>query len=134
MQGGPDAATILAKTAAAFLKFLDEAALFYKRLVMQLQVRTMIGHSCEQREHVTAACVSCAHEGTTQWLLCAVVRWVGCWMFASSSGHRAVLCRAVLQSAYGDVKVRLELPPGVPIVRSMGADGVDGMQISTVSS
>lgn len=28
----------MAKTAAAFLKFLDEAALFYKRLVMQLQV------------------------------------------------------------------------------------------------
>jgi hypothetical protein len=39
LQGGPGAATILAKTAAAFLKFLDEAALFYKRLVMQLQVR-----------------------------------------------------------------------------------------------
>jgi hypothetical protein len=37
-QGAPDAATIMAKTAAAFLKFLDEAALFYKRLVMQLQV------------------------------------------------------------------------------------------------
>lgn len=34
----PDAATIMAKTAAAFLRFLEEAALFYKRLVMQLQV------------------------------------------------------------------------------------------------
>jgi hypothetical protein len=32
----------MAKTAAAFLKFLDEAALFYKRLVMQLQVRTQL--------------------------------------------------------------------------------------------
>ena len=38
LQGAPDAAAIMAKTAAAFLKFLDEAALFYKRLVMQLQV------------------------------------------------------------------------------------------------
>lgn len=42
LQGGPGAATILAKTAAAFLKFLDEAALFYKRLVMQLQVRCFL--------------------------------------------------------------------------------------------
>lgn len=42
---------------------------------------------------------------------------------------------AVLQSAYGDVKVRLELPPGVPLARtvSTAVDGGDGMQISTVS-
>lgn len=37
----------------------------------------------------------------------------------------------LLQSAYGDVKVRLELPPGVSLVRST-ADA-EGMQISTVS-
>jgi hypothetical protein len=32
----------MAKTAAAFLKFLDEAVLFYKRLAMQLQVRAQL--------------------------------------------------------------------------------------------
>lgn len=41
---------------------------------------------------------------------------------------------AVLQSAYGDVKVRLELPAGVPLARSSSsAPDADGMQISTVS-
>lgn len=42
-------------------------------------------------------------------------------------------CTDVLQSAYGDVKVRLELPPGVPLVRSCVAADSDRMQISTVS-
>jgi hypothetical protein len=39
-QAGPAASDTLAKVASAFLKFLEDASLFYKRLAMQLQVRS----------------------------------------------------------------------------------------------
>jgi len=39
----------MAKTAAAFLRFLDDAALFYKRMVMQLQVGVVESFHDEQK-------------------------------------------------------------------------------------
>jgi hypothetical protein len=70
VQGAPDAATIMAKTAAAFLKFLNEAALFYKRLVMQLQVGmqlpgaatdTQAAAGCDSIRRMALACNMSSH-------------------------------------------------------------------------
>lgn len=90
LQGGPDAATILAKTAAAFLKFLDEAALFYKRLVMQLQVRMGGGTSLVLRHSFLqelccsrSAAVLRRTNGVTEGLPCAVVHGATWWARAS---------------------------------------------------
>lgn len=78
---------------------------------------------------------SSLHEWLSPTMYCLAAPWFVPVEDTSTDMHACCLLMYLcLQSAYGDVNVRLELPPGVPTVRSNAnaADGADGMQISTV--